>query len=277
MQARYWLRPTFSVMLKEIRIVTRYRTWLLSTFIWPVLYPLTFYFIGLGLSGRTGQGLGNFERLANTSDFASFLILGNLVWMFININLWVGGMSLQRERLRGMFDTTWTLPVNKLSLVMGATFASLLLNFLPMVVSIAFYAALGVFKITGNIFNILATIFLIMPFLVGFLTLFAALTIRLRQANLTVQVVRSVLSIVCGLQFPLAILPKKISAISGYIPLTHFVDIIRGIIIHKHPLSYYTGSIVYIIVSGIVMMITGILAFRYFINNVRKRGLVAGY
>ena len=110
-----------------------------------------------------------------------------------------------------------------------------------------------------------------------FLILFAALTIRLRQANLTVQVVRSVLSIICGLQFPLAILPKKISMISEYIPLTHFVDIVRGIIIHKNTLSSYTGSILYILASGIIMLVIGIFIFKYFIKNIKKSGLVTGY
>ncbi len=277
MQSKYWLRPVFSVVIKEIKIITRYKTWFVATFVWPIIYPLTFYFLGMGLAGSDGQGLKNFEQLAQTSDFASFLILGNLVWMFVNINLWLGGLSLQMDRMRGTFDTHWTMPVSKLSLVIGGTIASLVLNFLPMIAAITLYALLGVFKISGNFLSILASIFIVMPFLIGFLIIFAALTIRLRQANLTVEIVRNILSVLCGLQFPLAVLPKSLSGIAVYIPLTHFVDIIRGIVIHKHTLADHSGSILFILLSGIVMLAIGILVFNFVLKNVKKGGLVAGY
>ena len=83
MGPRFWLRPVFFVALRDIKITLRYKSWVAALLVWPVLFPLTFYFMGKGLAGTTGQGLGHFERLAQTGDFASFLILGNLVWLFI--------------------------------------------------------------------------------------------------------------------------------------------------------------------------------------------------
>ena len=277
MQARYWLKPIFSVALKDIKITTRYRTWFVASFIWPVIYPLTFVFVGRGLAGTDGQGLGHFESLAETGDFASFLILGNLVWMFVNINLWMGGLSLQTDRVRGTFDTHWTMPVNKLSLVLGATIASLTLNFIPMVAAILFYALIGAFPLSGNFWSILLAIILIMPFLVGFLFSFAAVTVRVRQAWIVVQVVRTVLSIFCGMQFPLAVLPDSVSRIGRYIPLTHFVNILRGVVIHKRSLGDFAGSVVYITVSGVVMFGLGVLLFELIKRTVKGKGLVAGY
>lgn len=277
MQTRFWLKPILAVALKDIRITTRYRTWFVASFVWPVIFPLTFFFVGKGLAGTDGQGLAHFETLARTPDFASFLILGNLVWMFVNINLWMGGMSLQTDRLRGTFDTHWTMPVAKLSLVLGATIASIVLNFLPMVAAILFYALIGAFALSGNFGNILLTIFLIMPFLIGFLFTFAALTVRVRQAWIAVQIVRTALSILCGMQFPLAVLPKSVSSVGRYIPLTHFVDILRGIIIHEEPLSRYSGSILYISASGLIMFGLGVAVFALVKRTVRRRGMLAGY
>ena len=118
---------------------------------------------------------------------------------------------------------------------------------------------------------------LIMPFLVGFLLVFAALTVRLRQAGMSVHITRAVLSIVCGLQFPLAVLLDSVSKIGKHIPLTHFVNMIRGIIIHKQPLFTYKNSIIYIIVTGILMLMVGVFVFELTKRNVKSRGLVAGY
>lgn len=277
MHPRFWLKPTFMVAWKDIRITTRYPSWFVASFIWPVIFPLTFFFIGRGLAGPDGQGLSNFSRLADTPDFASFLIIGNLIWMFVNINLWMGGTSLQQDRMRGTFDTQWILPVSKTSLVLGATIASLILNFIPMVAAIAIYASLGALTLTGNFFQILVTIILVFPFLIGFLFTFAAVTLRVRQAFIAVHVMRALLSIFCGLQFPLAVLPDSVVKIGEVIPLTHFVSVLRGIVINRESLGAHTGSLIYLVVSGAVMFALGWVTFSMVNKNVRRRGLSAGY
>ncbi len=277
MEPRYWFRPVFSVAVRDIKIVLRYKSAVVALLVWPVIFPLTFYFMGKGLAGTARQGLSNFQRLANTGDYASFLILGNLVWLFININLWMGGLSLQKDRVLGTLDTQWTMPVSRISLVLGATLASILLNFGPLTIGIWFYSVIGAFKIAANYFNILLAILLIMPFLIGFLLVFAALTIRLRQAGMTVHVTRAVLSVFCGLQFPLAVLPDSVSNIGKHIPLTHFVDMIRGIIIHDHSIFIYRESIFYLIITGILMLVAGVLVFEITKRNVKSKGLVAAY
>jgi len=277
MEAGYWFRPVFSAALKDIKITLRYKSAVVALLVWPVIFPLTFYFMGKGLAGTTGQGLGNFERLAQTGDYASFLILGNLVWLFININLWMGGLALQRDRMLGTFDTHWTMPASKVSLVLGATLASTVLNFFPLVIGIYFYSLIGAFKISANYLSVLFSIILIMPFLIGFLLVFAALTVRLRQAGMSVHITRTVLSILCGLQFPLAVLPESVSSIGKHIPLTHFVNMIRGIIIHKQSLFTYRESIIYLSITGVFMLFVGILVFELTKRSVKSRGLVAGY
>jgi ABC-2 type transport system permease protein len=265
------------VTWKDIRITTRYPSWFVASFIWPVIFPLTYFFVGRGLAGPDGQGLDNFRQLAETPDFASFLIIGNLIWMFVNINLWMGGMSLQQDRMRGTFDTQWCLPVSKTAIVFGATIASLILNFIPMVAAIIIYASFGALTLSGNFFQILGAIILVFPFLIGFLFTFAALTLRVRQAFIAVQVMRALLSILCGLQFPLAVLPESVTRIGQVIPLTHFVTVLRGVVIHQHSLGQYTGSLIYLAVSGVVMFILGWFTFSLVNKNVRRRGLSAGY
>jgi ABC-2 type transport system permease protein len=277
MEPRYWFRPVFSVALRDIKIVLRYKSAVVALLVWPVIFPLTFYFMGKGLAGTSGQGLSNFENLAQTGDFASFLILGNLVWLFININLWMGGLSLQKDRVLGTLDTHWTMPVSRISLVLGATLASILLNFVPLTIGIWFYSLIGAFRVSANYFSVLVTILFIMPFLIGFLLVFASLTIRLRQAGMSVHFTRALLSVLCGLQFPLAVLPDSVSSIGKHIPLTHFVNMIRGIIIHKQSLFTYRDSIIYLIITGVLMLFVGVLVFELTKRSVKSRGLVAGY
>lgn len=274
---RYWLRPIFSVTWREIRTITRYKSWFVASFLWPIIFPITFVFLGRGLAGPANEGLSGFEASAATTDFAGFLIIGNLVWMFVNINLWIGGLSLRQDKVRGTFDTHWTMPVAKLSLVLGTTFASVIMNFIPMVVSVLFYRVLGVLPIEGNVLAVIATVLLIMPFLFGFLFAFSAFTVRMRDAHVTVMVMRALFSLLCGLQFPIAVLPGVVQGIGRAIPLTHFVEVVRGIVMHGDSLSAHGSSILYMTVAGLVMVAVGVLLFETAKRSVRRSGLVTGY
>jgi ABC-2 type transport system permease protein len=277
MTTRYWLRPILSVALKDIRIYLRYKTFFIASFVWPVIFPFSFIFLGKGLVGRSGEGAAHFASLSQTTDYASFLIVGNLVWMFVNINLWMGGLSLKTDRDRGTFDTHWSTPVSRISLVLGATLASIVLNFIPMVTSIVFYSAVGFLHVSGNLPMILLAVLCVMPFLLGFLFTFSALTMKVRQAGMIVQVMRTVFSILCGMQFPLAVLPGFAQSIGQYIPLTHFVDILRGMIISGDRFGEHMSSVYYLLGSGIVTMAAGFGIFQLVKRSVRSRGLVSGY
>ena len=266
-----------AVAWRDIRITTRYRSWFVASFLWPIIFPLSLVFLGKGLAGPGGEGLDRFAALAQTTDYASFLIVGSLVWMFVNINLWMGGLSLMTDRDRGTFDTHWTMPVGKLSLVLGATVASLVLNFVPMIVSIAFYASIGWLQVSGAPLQILLAILAVLPFLLGFLLCFSALTVRFRQPGMLVQVMRTLFSILCGLQFPLAVLPVSMMRIGQAIPLTHFINLVRSVVIQGSRMGDHTASVVYLVGSGVVMIALGTLAFELVRVSVRRKGLVSGY
>jgi ABC-2 type transport system permease protein len=274
---RVWLRSVWAVAWKDIRITLRYKTWFVASFVWPIIFPFSYIFLGLGLAGPGGEGIESFTAVAGTADFTSFLIVGNLVWMFVNINLWMGGLSLMTDRVRGTFDTHWTMPVSKISLVLGATVASLILNFVPMIVAIGFYNAVGLLHVGGNIIEVIAAIGVVLPFMLGFLICFSAVTIRVREAGMIVQVLRTLFSIFCGLQFPLAILPQWSQSIGRVIPLTHFIQIVRGIVLNGEHLRDHASSLVYVLASGLVLLAAGIGVFELVRRSVRSTGLVTGY
>ena len=269
--------PVFSVAWRDIRITTRYRSWFVASFLWPIIFPVSLVFLGRGLAGPGGEGVEQFAELAETSDYASFLIVGSLVWMFVNINLWMGGLSLMTDRNRGTFDTHWTMPVSKLALVLGATVASLALNFAPMIVSISFYAAVGLLQVGGSPLQIMIAILAVLPFLLGFLLCFSALTVRFRQPGMLVQVMRTLFSILCGLQFPLAVLPDAVERFGRWIPLTHFIDLVRAVVIQGARIGDHAASAGYLVGSGLVMIALGALAFELVRASVRRKGLVSGY
>jgi len=181
------------------------------------------------------------------------------------------------DRTRGTFDTHWTMPVPKISLVLGATVASLVLNFIPMLVAIGFYHLVGLLHVGGNLPAVLVALLSVLPFLLGFLLCFSAVTIRVREAGMIVHVFRTLFSLFCGLQFPIAVLPDSLQTVGRFIPLTHFVDIIRGIILGGEGLGEHASSILYVLGSGLVFLAIGAGVFELVRRSVRTSGLVTGY
>ena len=275
---RYFVRPIFAVALREVRILTRYKTFFVAGFFWPIIFPFAFVFIGRGLAGPSNEGIARFESLTNSQDFASFLIIGNLVWMFVNINLWTGGTSLKKERDRGTLDTHWVTPVSRFSLVLGATLSSLMVNFLPIVVAIMVYGLIGFLDISvRSLPEVIITIAAVLPFLTGFLIIMSALTLRVRNTGTIVQVMRALLSILCGLQFPLAVLPSLPRNIGAVIPLTRFVSVLRSIVSGGDKLIEHVESLIYVVVTGVIVTFAAVLIFEMVKNNIRRKGLVSGY
>jgi ABC-2 type transport system permease protein len=124
---------------------------------------------------------------------------------------------------------------------------------------------------------VVVAVITMLPFLFGFLLCFAATTVRFREASMIVQVCRTLLALLCGLQFPLAVLPGSLQSIGRVIPLTRFIDVVRGVVLNGDRLADHANSILYVVAVGIAFIGIGIGLFELVRRSVRATGLVTGY
>ena len=92
-----------------------------------------------------------------------------------------------------------------------------------------------------------------------------------------VQVLRTLFALLCGLQFPLAVMPSTVQTIGRVIPLTHFIDLVRGIVLNGDTLADQALSVRYLLISGLIFIVLGVSIFELVRRSVRKSGLVTGY
>lgn len=274
---KLFLQASFANTKKDIITILRYKTWFVSVLVWPFLMPYTFVFFAKGLAGPSNEGISNFAKLSGTSDYGSFIILGNLIWMFLNMIMWDGGLRLNNTRRVGMLDTIWSSPSPRLSYVFGSAISSIIISFLPIVFSTAIFALLNLISFKANVLDLFIYTISIMPFTIGFLFIFASLTLRSREASLVVHAVRVVLSILCGLQLPIGVLPIFIQKISKTIPITLYMNCIRDSIINGKGIAYHLNSLIYILVVGFMTLFMSIYLFFYTEKNVKNKGLISGY
>src|SRR5689334_1762743 len=63
------LRALLMVARKEWTLFRRYPSWVVSMFIWPVLFPVGYIFSAKALGGPDGAALASFKRLTGTADY----------------------------------------------------------------------------------------------------------------------------------------------------------------------------------------------------------------
>src|SRR5438067_12764677 len=119
------LRVLAAVAWKESLIFRRYPSWIMALLLWPLLFPLMYIFTARALSGPRGVALSAFARTAGTADYVSFIVVGTVLWQWLNITLWDMGFFLRNEQKRGTLESSWLCPVWRLSIMLGASLAKL--------------------------------------------------------------------------------------------------------------------------------------------------------
>lgn len=269
--------PIFAVVKKEWKIMLRYPSWFIALLIWPIIFPFGYLFTAKALSGVEASSLAQFQTVAGTTDYTTYMLIGTTVWMWINTMLWSFGSSLRMEQMRGTLESNWLCPIPKISILIGYSISQLLSSIIYMIASIIEFKIFYNFKFIGNPLLALFIILISIPAVYGIGFIFASLVLWAKEANSMVFLVRGIMTIFCGITYPLAVLPNWMRKVSEFIPVTHSVNALRSVIASGATLSDITKEINFLIISGIILMILGILSFFYTQKKAKKIGSLGHY
>ena len=76
----------------------RYPSWFIPMLIWPVIFPFGYLFTAKALSGTGYDSLAQFQSIAGTTDYTTYMLIGTTIWMWINSMLWSFGSSLELNK-----------------------------------------------------------------------------------------------------------------------------------------------------------------------------------
>ena len=124
----------------RLLIFRRYPSWIMAILIWPILFPFVYIFTARALSGPHGSTLPTFARAAGTSDYVSFIVIGTVLWMWLNMTLWDMGYFLRNEQMHGTLESNWLCPVWRISIMLGASLTKLATSVLFLGVTVLEFA-----------------------------------------------------------------------------------------------------------------------------------------
>lgn len=160
-----------------------------------------------------------------------FNIPGLIGLIMQNITMLLTAFAMVRERERGTLEQLIITPVKPFELIIGKLIPYIFIGFMDIALIIGF----GVFwfdvPVKGSIVLLLALSFLFLMAALGF-GIFVSTVAKTQLQAMQISVIIILPSVLLsGFMFPRESMPKIIQIIGYVLPLTYFMEILRGIIL----------------------------------------------
>lgn len=196
--------------------------------------------VAMGTAGSMGTPLNIETRVWYNPDMKSLLFnIPALIGLILqNVIAMLTSFSIVREKERGTMEQLVVTPIRSLELLMGKLLPFVFIGF----VSLSLILATGIFWFgvvpIGSIplLVLLSTIFLFTILAIGLLISSVAKT-QLQAMQMTfILILPSIL--LSGFIFPRETMPRLLQLLGGLLPLTYFLDIVRGIFLKGVGIQY---------------------------------------
>lgn len=270
-------RALVAVMKREWVIFLRYPSWIISLFIWPIIFPLSYVFTAHALSGRDGIGMAQFQAATGIQDYTGYIAIGTIIWMWQNVVLWNIGFSLRNEQLRGTLESNWLSPTWRFAYLLGGSVPQLISMLMFLTVSaIEFVLVFGV-HFDGSLWLTLLTLLAAIPSVYGLGFAFASLVINVKEANAFVFLVRGMVMVFCGITYPISILPNWMRPIADWMPQTYIIHAIRSAALSTQGFSAIAGDLKMLALFGAFWLALGYMVFNWMERRARRTGAIGQY
>ena len=188
-------------------------------------------------------------------EFSCGTILQMLTMLFTSF-------AIVRERERGTLEQLMVSPINSKELMIGKMIPYVVIGFIDMVLSIGVMIWFFDIGVKGPMLILIgtSTIFLICCLSLGMLISTIAKT-QVQAIQMTFSIIVPTM-LMTGFVFPLDPMPIYIKWFSYTLPLTYYLDIIRGIVLKGAGLDVIWPQTLVLIIFAIILMFVSIMRFR---------------
>jgi ABC-2 type transport system permease protein len=256
----------------------RYPTSFLGT-AWGLMLPATWVLMGRAYSGDGDPAaLDAFSARAGTTGVTVFIFVGYAMYMWLSSLLWGPGTAMRREQLQGSLEAVFVTPVSRMVPLFGPSLTNVFWVSMNMVVmGIGVWLLFGVVLSLQGVLLALAITLVGVPAMYAMASLFGAGVLRFGEVGPAVQFVRGSLSLLCGITFPLAMLPGWAQATASLMPPTHVVDAMRNALLKgAGPLDLVPAAAI-LVVLAVGFGVLAVLVFRWLELSARRTGMLGRY
>ncbi|WP_099192572.1 ABC transporter permease [Tepidibacter mesophilus] len=195
-------------------------------------------------------------------ESSEFIIPGLIGLIMQNITVMLTAFSLVREREKGTLELLIVTPIKSSELIIGKMIPYVLIGSVDFIISLFFGTLWFGVPIKGNILLLilLGFGFVICSLAIGMLIS----TIANNQAHAMQLTILFILPsvLLSGFMFPRESMPLVVQLSGYFIPLTYFLNILRGIILKGVGFSYLIKDVVILFIFGTVLLCISSIKFK---------------
>lgn len=263
----------WATVRKEWQVLMRYWSNTTMLLVETVLMPLVYWAQAAGFEGGDRAAAAAFARRSGTDQVAGFIYLGWAVYMWVTTVVWGPGSMLRRERMQGSLENLFLTPVSRFTVLFGPATtqllpAALVFTAVGMMMRLVFGVPLGAGQVLAGVAVVLASV----PVLFALGALVAVTVMRIRDSSGVNATVRGLVGILCGITYPIAVLPEWIQPISRAIPVTTVVDSLRTAVLSGPGYGNLWHRSIILLVTGVALGALAVALLGRALHSVRRTG-----
>jgi len=266
---REW-RTFKAVFLRNIKLFTAYKAWIVATVIWPI--PL------LGVNIYAYSALGTQEKVSEVFmqygyPFAGMIVVGTIVYLLYNRLLWGTGISIQHERWMGTIELLFLTPTNKMTILIASGVSSLL-EASWWIVCIFFLGG-AIFGLQLNMTSVLAVLISLLSTMAALIAVgvfFAGFFVLTRAADQLASGLQAPIRFFSGVAFPVNALPQMLQYISYVLPVTYGILVMRRSVLQGASLGAIWLDLLPLYVMAAIFMVAGHITLKIVERQAKKKG-----
>lgn len=217
---------------------------------------------GLGVSLKPSLDLRHRVWYNPNMESIKFNIPGLIGLIMQNITMLLTAFAMVRERERGTLEQLIITPVRPAELIIGKLIPYVAIGFLDVLIILSFGVYWFDVPVKGNIILLLALAFLFLMAALGF-GMFVSTVAKTQLQAMQISVIIILPSVMLsGFMFPRESMPKIIQAIGYVLPLTYFIQILRGIILKGIGLTYLWKDVAMLSVFAIGILTLAVVRMK---------------
>lgn len=225
----------------------------ISTIIFP--YFIYYFFLNGNLTAE-------FNQYSNGADYMTYIVVGSALNVLAVATLMNVGRALITELREGTLEPFLLSPASRMGYFIGGlleqTFRALIEFSVVLVVGGLLGANLAAIFSIDAILTILMSI--ISFFCLGLLL--SSVMIKTRDTYITQNTLFNMMTLVCGIVFPIEYLPPFVQYLAQIFPLTPSVYLFRAVVIGRQPLVQNLDTVMHILILCIIYASVGIVWFK---------------
>src|SRR6266540_3077242 len=170
--------------------------------------------------------------------------------------------AIVRERERGTIEQLIVTPIRSFELIVGKILPYAVMALLITIEILVAGTLLFGVPIKGSVLLLLAISCLFLVSTLGIGLLISTVANTQQEAFLLTFLTIFTSVFLSGFIYPLAALPKVLQYVSGFIPLTYFLVVVRGIVIKGVGVPALTSQITALVIFGVALIVIASLRFR---------------